>query len=198
MFDSQELQLIKQLIEKNIKKVEGLPDVHKSLSTIVEKIEGVSDLSLPTTITKAEIIQVTEMVTSIENNIRKYTSLNSGNNLVMLETIKKEITHEMSYLSSFRDKFIFELEFLDEVFKKEFFSQLTKEIALASGVSVNQAEKLVNTDEKYKKLRRDLHSLKLIMGTLKTKYTFFEKSLQLIIQSVSVAGKELHNSRMEN
>lgn len=198
MFDSEELRLIKLLTASAVKKVKDNPEVEVALTKILTKIDEVSEITLPMNITQEEMESVKTMVDKIETNIRKYTGLNSGNNLSVLETIKKEITHDMSYLSTFRDKFIYEIEFIEEVFKKEIFSQLVKEISLRDGISVTQAEKIVNIDERYKKIRRDVHNLKLIIGNLKTKYSFFEKSLQLIIQSVSVAGKEMHNSKLES
>lgn len=198
MFDSEEFRVIQMLIEGNKERVKDNAELTAILNNILGKIKEVNEVSLPTNITHEEMETVTRLINSIEANIRKYTSTPGGNNLTVLETIKKEITTEMSYLSSFRDKFIYELEFLDEVFRKELFSQLVKEIATRDGISITQAEKVVNTEERYKKVRRDLHNLKLIMGNLKTKYSFFEKSLQLIIQSVSVAGKELHNSKLDN
>lgn len=198
MFDSEELRVIKLLIESSKEKVKDNVEVSNTLESILLKISDVSSFTLPVNITREEIATVTDLTQKIEEAIKNYTSLSGSSNLVILEQIKKDITGNMVYLSSFRDKFLYELEFLDEVFRKELFSQLVKEIALRDAISITQSEKVVNTDERYQKIRRDLHNLKLIIGNLKTKYSFFEKSLQLIIQSVSVAGKEMHNSRLDN
>jgi hypothetical protein len=198
MFDSEEYRVIKMLIEGNKEKVKDNVELTAVLDTILHKIEGVNEVSLPTSISREDMATVTGLINSIENNIKRYTSAPGGANLLLLETIKKEITQEMVYLSSFRDRFIYELEFLDEVFRKELFSQLVKEISTRDGISITQAEKVVNIEDRYMKIRRDLQSLKIILGNVKTKYSFFEKSLQLIIQSVSVAGKELHNSKLDN
>lgn len=198
MFDSEELRVIKLLIESSKEKVKDNVEVSNTLDSILLKISDVSEFTLPMNITREEIATVTDLTQKIEESIKNYTSLSGNSNLVILEQIKKDITGNMVYLSSFRDKFLYELEFLDEVFRKELFSQLVKEIAIRDAISITQAEKVVNTDERYQKTRRDLHNLKLIIGNLKTKYSFFEKSLQLIIQSVSVAGKEMHNSRLDN
>jgi hypothetical protein len=198
MFDSEEYRVIKMLIEGNKEKVKDNVELTAVLDTILHKIEGVNEVSLPTSISREDMATVTRLINSIETNIKRYTSTPGGANLTLLETIKKEITQEMVYLSTFRDRFIYELEFLDEVFRKELFSQLVKEISTRDGISITQAEKVVNIEDRYMKIRRDLQSLKIILGNVKTKYSFFEKSLQLIIQSVSVAGKELHNSKLDN
>lgn len=198
MFDSEELKVIKMLIEGNKEKVKANAELTQTLENILHKIDNVSEITLPINITKEEITTVNELTRKIEEKIKKYTSLPSGGNLIELETIKKEITSEMASLSSFRDKFIYELEFLDDVFKKEIYGQLVKEISIRDGISIPQAEKLIHNEDKYQKIRRDLHQLKLIIGNLKTKYGFFEKILQIIIQSVSVASKEFHNSRLDN
>lgn len=199
MYTSDELALIKQMTEYSLSKLsEGKEDIKKNLESILTKTETVSEYNLPTNIKVEEIGIASQLISSIEANIQKYVSLQGSGNLVILEEIKKSITGEMVTLATFRDRFTFELEYLEDVFKKEIFSQLMKEISFNSGVSVTQAEKLVNNDDRYKKIRRDLHNLRLNIGTLKTKYAFFEKTLQLIIQSVSVASKELHNSKLDN
>ena len=198
MFTSSEYELIRLLVERSLPKVKDKPEVVVELESILEKIGYTSIYALPISITSAEIGRVNTLVTSIEDNIQKYVKLTGGANLQILEGIKKEITGEMAYLSSFRDKFIYELEFLEDVFKKEIFSRLVQEISSRDGVSITQAEKIVNIDENYIRIRRDLHKLRQLIGGLKTKYSFFEKSLQLIIQSVSVAGKEIHNAKMDN
>lgn len=198
MFDSREYKVIKMLIEGNKDKVKDNPELTNTLESILSKIETVDEVSLPVNVTQNEIAEVVRLTTSIETKIKKYTSLSGGNNLLELETIKKEITNEMTYLSSYRDRFIYELEFLDEVFRKEIYSRLLVELNKSTGISIAQAEKVINNDARYQKTRRDLNNLKIIIGNLKTKYSFFEKALQLIIQSVSVAGKELHNSKLDN
>lgn len=198
MFDSEEYRVIKMLIEGNKEKVKDNTELTQTLNNILDKISDIGEIVLPVNITKDEILTVNTLTNSIEAKIKTYTNLPSGGNLIELETIKKQITSEMASLSSYRDKFIYELEFLDDVFKKEVYAQLVKEISVRDGISIPQAEKIIHNEEKYQKIRRDLYNLKIIIGNLKTKYAFFEKVLQIIIQSVSVAGKELHNSKMDN
>lgn len=198
MFDSEEYRVIRLLIESNKEKVKGNAELTQTLNNILSKIEYVSEITLPVNITREEITTVNTLTSSIEEKIKQYTNLPSGGNMLELESIKKQITSEMSTLSSYRDKFAYEVEFLDDVFKKEVFAQLVREISTRDGISIPQAEKVVPNEEKYKKLKRDLHNLKIVIGNLKTKYMFFEKVLQIIIQSVSVASKELHNSRLDS
>jgi hypothetical protein len=198
MFDSQEYKVIKMLILGNKERVKDNVELTNTLDNILSKIETIDEVVLPINLTQKEINEVVRLTTSIEDKIKRYTNLPGGTNLLELETIKKEITNEMTYLSSYRDRFLYELEFLDEVFRKEIYSRLLVEINKSTGVSIAQAEKVINNDERYQKIRRDLNQLKIIIGNMKTKYSFFEKALQLIIQSVSVAGKELHNSKLDN
>ena len=198
MFTTEEINIIKLLLESNLKKVEAKPEIKTLMESSIEKIEDSLKVTLPISITKEEIVRVQTLVSSIEDNIKKYVALTGGANLQILETLKKKITGEMAYLSSFRDKFIYEIEFIEVVFKKEVFSKLVQEIVSTTGTSVTQAEKVVNIDDTYMRLRRDVHNMKQLMGNLKTKYSFFEKALQMITQSVSVAGKEMHNAKMDN
>lgn len=186
------------LVQKAIPKVGDRPELKAELEDVVEKLQNDGGIHFKSSISSEDIEYVNELIQRLEEIVEEYVKTIDVNDIERLETSKKELTVNLMYLSTFKDKFLYEIEYLEDVFKKEIFSKLTSEISLKEGISYTQAEKKVNADERYMNLRKELSILKNTMSSIKTKYDFFIKMVQVIVQSISVAGKEHYSNRVSN
>ena len=189
---------IKLLVSQAISKVGDRPEVLEELEDIVSKCSESDEYSLELTISKEDILYIYEVLGRLEELIKTYVENVEVNDIDSLENIKKHVSVNLMYISSFKDKLVYEVEYLEDVFKKEIFTKIADEIAGTQGISFTQAEKKVNGDERYCDLRKQLCTLKTTMNFVKTKYDFFSKMVQVIVQSISVAGKEHYSSRVNN
>ena len=187
---------VKLLVTQAISKVGDRPDVLEELEDIVSKCSESEEFSLELTISKEDIIYIYEVLERLEDLIKTYVENVEVNDIDSLESIKKHVSVNLMYISSFKDKLVYEVEYLEDVFKKEIFTKIAEEISMSQGVSFTQAEKKVHGDERYCDLRKQLYTLKTTMNFVKTKYDFFSKMVQVIVQSISVAGKEHYANRM--
>lgn len=197
-----EREKITLLVEQAIKKVESKDepdtDLLAELYSIVDKMSIDEDYSLPLRIPEEEMVYASEVIKRMEEIVDKYVNKLDVNDLVGLEEVKKELSAQLMYLSSYKDKFLYEINYMEDVFKKEILAKIATEISLKEGISFTQAEKKVNGDVRYSDLRRQVTESNIYMATVKTKYDFFSKMVQVIIQSISVAGKEQYSSKMSN
>lgn len=202
LLSNNEREKVILLVEKAIEKVELRdepdPDLIAELNGIVDKMSIEEDYSLSLNIPQEDMEYASSVIERMKEIVRRYVTKTDVNDLVGLEEIKKELAAQLMYLSSYKDKFIFEIEYMEDVFKKEIFAKITGEISLKEGVSYTQAEKKVNADVRYTDLRKQVNEAKIYMTTIKTQYDYFSKMLQVIVQSVSVAGKEHYSSRVAN
>ena len=189
---------IKLLVSQAISKVGDRPEVLEELEDIVSKCSESDEYSLELTISKEDILYIYEVLGRLEELIKTYVENVEVNDIDSLENIKKHVSVNLMYISSFKDKLVYEVEYLEDVFKKEIFTKIADEISGTQGISFTQTEKKVNGDERYCDLRKQLYTLKTIMNFVKTKYDFFSKMVQVIVQSISVAGKEHYSSRVNN
>ena len=189
---------IKLLVSQAISKVGDRPEVLEELEDIVSKCSESDEYSLELTISKEDILYIYEVLGRLEELIKTYVENVEVNDIDSLENIKKHVSVNLMYISSYKDKLVYEVEYLEDVFKKEIFTKIADEISGTQGISFTQAEKKVNGNERYCDLRKQLYTLTTTMNFVKTKYDFFSKMVQVIVQSISVAGKEHYSSRVNN
>ena len=195
---SSQKEKVKLLVEQAILKVEDRPILLKELEGIISEMEGKDDFTLIPRISVDETVYVFEVLERLDKVVETYVKHTDVNDIESLENCKKELSIQLMYLSTYKDKFLYEIDYLEDVFKKEIFSKLTSEISLKDGISFTQAEKKVPADPRYCNLREQITQLKTNMMTIKTRYDFFSKMIQVIIQSISVAGKEQYANKMTN
>lgn len=199
--NNSEREKIILLVERAISKIKvDSPELKEELLGIIDKmsVEETDNYTLPFNISEEDMTYAKEVIIRMEDIVERYVKKIDVNDIVALEEVKKELTAQLMYLSSYKDKFLYEIEYMEEVFKKEIFSKITHEISFKTGISYTQAEKKVNADERYNNLRQQVIQAKIFMSTIKTKYDFFSKMIQVIVQSISVAGKEHYANRVSN
>ena len=140
---------VKLLVNQAISKVGDRPEVLEELEDIVFKCSESEEFSLELTISKEDIIYIYEVLGRLEDLIKTYVENVEVNDIDSLESIKKHVSVNLMYISTFKDKLVYEVEYLEDVFKKEIFTKIAEEISMSQGVSFTQAEKKVNADERY-------------------------------------------------
>lgn len=190
MLSQSNISKLVALVDRALPKSEGRPDVHQELLDIRHKLlQQDTDELLIIDLDQNVLKQINTLMTECENLYKEYVQTDT-HLIEDLERIKKEMSSMVMYLSNFKDKLIVKTEYLEEVFKKEISIQIIKSIEAAENISFTQAEKKLNADTRYMTLRKEIYELKELTSTIKTKYDFFSKCIQTIIQSISVAGKE--------
>lgn len=192
------VELIEEPTSEDNEEFTKLTELKSDLTGIIDKMSIEDDFSLPLRIPEEDMIYASEVIQAMERVVEMYVKKLDVNDIVGLEEAKKELTVQLMYLSSYKDKFLYEIEYMEETLKKEIFSKITSEIAMTEGISYTQAEKKVNADVRYSDLRRQVTEAKIYMTTIKTKYDYFSKMIQVIVQSISVAGKEQYSARVTN
>jgi len=190
MLSQSNISKLVALVDKALPKCESRPDVHNELLEIRKKLleQDTSEL-LIIDVDDEDLEQINLLMKECEKLYKEYVQTVT-HHLEELERIKKEMSSMVMYLANFKDKLIIKAEYLEEVFKKEISVKIIKDIEAAENISFTQAEKKLNADTRYIALRKEIYGLKELTSTIKTKYDFFSKCIQSIIQSISVAGKE--------
>ena len=163
-----------------------------------QKIEAIGQERLTVTITKEQIEETDTVISDLQTITDEYAKSTDISALELYDTTKKKITSKLQYLATYKDIFMDESNYLEDVFKKEVRIRLAMEIKESEGVSFTQADKLVDTDVRYTQLRSEVHYVKRIANKIKTKYDFYMKFWQMVFQSVSTASKERYASRHNN
>ena len=120
---------VKLLVTQAISKVGDRPEVLEELEDIVSKCSESDEYSLELTISKEDILYIYEVLGRLEELIKTYVENVEVNDIDSLENIKKHVSVNLMYISSFKDKLVYEVEYLEDVFKKEIFTKIADEIA---------------------------------------------------------------------
>ena len=133
---------IKLLVSQAISKVGDRPEVLEELEDIVSKCSESDEYSLELTISKEDILYIYEVLGRLEELIKTYVENVEVNDIDSLENIKKHVSVNLMYISSFKDKLVYEVEYLEDVFKKEIFTKIADEIArtrIVTGKQIGRA-----------------------------------------------------------
>lgn len=177
--------LVEQASEKttdNVKKVK--------LKSLLEKVNLLGKHELKVTITSAQIKAIDEVLKDLEEITSEYTNAMDITDLEVYDKIKKKFTAKLEFLSTYKVLFNEEINYLEDVLKKEIRVHITMEIKDEEGISFTQADKMVEKDIRYTRLRDHIYNLKMISTKIKTKYEFYSQLWQMVFQSVSTASKE--------
>lgn len=197
MLTTIEWDKIKALVDQAVSKAVERPELQKSLSEISEKIKLIQTFSLKVSVNLGDIELMHSTINRLKTLVGDYTRLKGTTDLDALNNIKVGITGELMYLATLRDEFLLEIEYLDEMYKKEILPQVIQDIADTEKISFTQAEKKAPGDSRMNRLRADVYTLKKAIAPIKTSYDFYSRALQMVMQSISTLTKESRNSRME-
>ena len=194
--------------EENLTWLNALVLQAKEKTTDADKQNKLSDLSLKLLLLKDNMLSISikekdikdtkEVMEELEALANKYSSLSDITSVQEYDTIKKQMSNKLQYLSTYKDIFQDEATYLEEILKKEIKMNVVEDLVLVDKVSFTQAEKLVEKDKRYTILRDQVWSIKKLANNIKTKYDFHMKLWQMVFQSCSTASKEKHAARYED
>ena len=194
--------------EENLTWLNALVLQAKEKTTDADKQNKLSDLSLKLLLLKDNMLSISikekdikdtkEVMEELEALANKYSSLSDITSVQEYDTIKKQMSNKLQYLSTYKDNFQDEATYLEEILKKEIKMNVVEDLVLVDKVSFTQAEKLVEKDKRYTILRDQVWSIKKLANNIKTKYDFHMKLWQMVFQSCSTASKEKHAARYED
>lgn len=195
--NKEQLRYLNRCIDKNIdllgnEKDNQVIEKLKSIKEVLNKDEIVLSFSLSSSI----FTDVDECLAKLETFCKHYASLADLHLLSEYDVIKKEITVQLEYLATLKDMLNNEVNFNEDVLKKEIKSKVVTLIVEETGCSVSQAEKLVFADKRYSSQLRILRPYMDYAQITKTKYDFYMKMLQSVTQSVSTATKEMNANKL--
>lgn len=163
-----------------------------------KKVQAIGQERLDTSITQEQITDTNLVLSDLEAITNAYSMNTDISDLETYDKVKKQITGKLQYLATYKDIFLEETNYLEDVFKKEIRVRLTMAIKESEGVSFTQADKLVEGDVRYTELRKEIYYLKRLSTSIKNKYAFYMQFWQMVFQSVSTASKEKYASRHNN
>lgn len=140
--------------------------------------------------------EVDECLQQLSELTKLYSNMVDLQVLQEYDVIKKRMTSLLDYLATLKDLINNEVNFSEDVLKKEFKAQITKLIVEEQGISLTQAEKVVYADDRYASQLRRLRPYIDYGVITKTKYDLYIRVLQAVTQSVSTANKSSNAQRM--
>lgn len=185
MLNSNELSVLLKLTNFACEK---RPD-DKTFRSISHKFNSLNELGVPNT----PVYDTTLLDNCLENlkNINEsYSKLDGGGDTGILEGLKRNMSGELQFLATHKDKLIDEAHKYEYILKDDLKVFLIYKIVKEQGISLNQAEKVVKGDIRYIEYRDRVFDLRHYANKLKSSYDVYSKIWQGIIQSVSTSRKE--------
>lgn len=184
-------------VEKNIEILDSEKD-----SSVIEELNGINKIisdnsfQLQFGVGVEFFKEVDECLEQLSELTRLYSNMVDLQVLQEYDVIKKRMTSLLDYLATLKDLINNEVNFSEDVLKKEFKAQISKLIVEEQGISLTQAEKVVYADDRYASQLRRLKPYVDYGVITKTKYDLYIRVLQSVTQSVSTANKSSNAQRM--
>ena len=184
-------------VEKNIdlldnEKDSGVIEELKNINSIISN----NDFQLGFSIGSDTFDEVDECLQQLKELTTLYSNMVDLQVLQEYDVIKKRMTSLLDYLATLKDLISNEVNFNEDILKKEFKAQISKLIVEEQGISLTQAEKVVYADDRYASQLRRLKPYVDYGVITKTKYDLYIRVLQAVTQSVSTANKSANAQRM--
>lgn len=195
---------LKEMINYGISKSENDLKKQDKLRALLIKIDNVIDPSLKINVTSKDISDVHEILDSLEKVLTEYTNTIDISNVDLYDNYKKRVAANLASLSALHSKLQNESSKLEDYLKKELRTSIIKEM-MENGEDPNgkkfsftQADKMVEIDETYLIVKRQVTQVTDTASLVKIKYGLFTQLWQMIFQNVSVATKESYMSKVNN
>lgn len=196
-FTEENIEWIAKLIEESVDRA-GSEEKKIKLEHLKNKILALGEFKFDVKVTEQDLKGINEVLSDLEKLTATYSSLHDISALEEYDKIKKQFASKLEFLSTYKDILLDEVNYLDDLLKKEFRITIALNIKEEEGVSFTQADKMVEMDKRYTVLRGQVDSLSRIANKVKTKYDFYMKLWQMIFQNVSTASKEKYTSLNNN
>ena len=196
-FTDENILWLSLLVENALKKTNDQQKSSKLL-ILLDKIKALNQHDLTINITEQQIKDTDKVISDLEEITSYYTSITDIGALEDYDRIKKEMAGLLQYLSSYKDLFLNEKDYLENKLKKEKRIEIAMLIKDEDKVSLTQAMNLVEKDQRYIILRDQYYYIDRIANRVKTKYQFYLQLWQNVFQSVSTASKEKFTTKYNN
>lgn len=196
-FTEENIAWLNALLDDSLTKTKDKVKLAK-LEDLKTKVTQLGEHTIEISIDETQIAHTNEVIQELEKVTNEYASQTDMSVLEIYDSLKKRLTSNLQFLSTYKDVFMSELNHIEDVLKKEIRIKIVKDIQYSEDVSFTQADKLVEKDPRYVQLKKEVDSISRIANRIKTKYDFYLKFWQMVFQSVSTASKEKYASRHNN
>jgi len=124
---------------------------------------------------------------------KQYSSELDITNLQFYDTLKKKVSANLEFLSTYKYIIISEYDRLEVIIKKERRHEFLLEIMKSKKLSYSRSDREVEIHEEYMSDKELLLKINKLKNMIINKYSFYSKLLESIRQSISTASKEKLN-----
>ena len=167
-----------------------------AINSLTEKLQTIQQ-DVPQILTSQKDIEgMNKSLAQLHELALAYSDSTDISSLELYDHLKKGFIPHLEYLSTLKDKFSIDAEYLNEYIKKELRGKLTEKYKAdlaekGDKSSVAAIDRLIDTDETYLIVSKQCLRVEGIAQQLKTKYDLYMKLWQMIFQSCSTASKSM-------
>ena len=169
-------------------------EVTSLVEKVTPKVTALGEYNLEIQITNGDLQNLNSTMEALNKLVDEYVNA-AFSDVETFDRIKRKMIGHLEMLSTLKDTFITPTNFLEDVLKKQIRANIIDQIRTETSVGVTQAKESVEKDPRYINQRDRLQKLRVISDSVKTKYDFYSKVLQSLIQNVSTASKEQQASK---
>lgn len=178
---------------------ERTPEAKKksAINSLTEKLQTIQK-DVPQILTSQKDIEgMNKSLAQLHELALAYSESTDISSLEVYDRLKKDFIPHLEYLSTLKDKFAIDADYLNEYIKKELRGKLTEQykstlVEQGDKPSVAAIDRMIETDETYLLVNKQCLLVEGIAQQLKTKYDLYLKLWQMIFQSCSTASKSMN------
>lgn len=148
------------------------------------------------TITEEDYKKIKEVLLELKTITQEYSSCFDLSQTEFYDSIKKRLTAQLEFLSSYKELLNEVSTYKENEVKKEVYASIISKLVNGKKIGVTAAKIEVENVSSFKEAKRDLIKLVSAYNVVKTKYSFYMEILKLVVQSVSTSVKEYKNNKL--
>lgn len=152
-----------------------------------EKVLGLLSSSPATYITSEEGEKLTVCLDNLHSYTREYSETTDIGMLPIYDELKKKMVIELDFLADIKDMLYIDMGIQKDYYDKELKNKLILELMEKEKMAKNKAESIVETLDELIVAKNMYRQIATLATTVKTKFDFYSKVLQMIQQSVGTA-----------
>lgn len=152
-----------------------------------EKVLGLLSSSPATYITSEEGEKLTVCLDNLHSYTREYSETTDMGMLPIYDELKKKMVIELDFLADIKDRLYIDMGIQKDYYDKELKNRLILELMETEKMAKNRAESIVETLDELIVAKNKYRQIATLATSVKTKFDFYSKVLQMIQQSVGTA-----------
>lgn len=152
-----------------------------------EKVLGLLSSSPATYITSEEGEKLTVCLDNLHSYTREYSETTDIGMLPIYDELKKKMVIELDFLAGIKDMLYIDMGIQKDYYDKELKNKLILELMEKEKMAKNKAESIVETLDELIVAKNMYRQIATLATSVKTKFDFYSKVLQMIQQSVGTA-----------